>query len=149
MPKKHQNGPRSAQKRPPKNLKTTKKAIPNDKTTREPNQDDFKTVLEPQKALHTPVWCHPWGTIWEAKSAPKRNQKRCKNEAKIQESKKPIQDDLGPVLGRSWAALGAILGPWKRSRRYACRCFVKIHFFEDESIQRRSWDQLWPTKAPT
>ena len=39
------------------------------------------------------------------KTAPKRNQKRCKNEAKNQESKKPIQDDLGPVLGRSWTVL--------------------------------------------
>ena len=52
MPKKHQNDPRSAQKRPQEEPKTTKKAIPNDKTTREPNQDDFKTVLDaPQGRL--------------------------------------------------------------------------------------------------
>ena len=51
-------------------------------------------------------------------------------------------------MGRSWAVLGAILGPWKRSKHYACRCFVKIHFFDVKTVRRRSWDQLWPTKAP-
>ena len=61
-----------------------------------------------------PSWA-PQGAIWEAKTAPKSIPKRSKIEAKNQESKKPIQDDLGPVLGRSWAVLGAILGPWKRS----------------------------------
>ena len=88
------------------------------------------------------VRAHPGGVIWEAKSAPKRSQKRCKNEAIIQESKKPIQDDLGLVLGRSWVVLGVILGPWKRSRHYACRCFVKIHFFDVKTVGRRLWEQL-------
>ena len=50
------------------------------------------------------------GAIWEAKTAPKSIPKRSKIEAKNQDEKKPIQDDLGPVLGRSWAVLGAILG---------------------------------------
>ena len=74
--------------------------------------------------------------------------KRSKIEAKNQETKKPIQDDLGPVLGRSWAVLGAHLGPWNRSKHGACRCFVKIHFFDVKTVRRRSWDQLGPTKAP-
>ena len=46
MPKKHQNDPRSGQKRPQNDPKTTKKAIPNDKTKKGPNQDDPKTVLD-------------------------------------------------------------------------------------------------------
>ena len=49
-PKKHKHDPRTSQKRPQEEPKTTKKAIPNDKTTRELNQDDFKTVLDPQRA---------------------------------------------------------------------------------------------------
>ena len=49
--------------------------------------------------------------IWEANTAPKPIPKRYKIETKNQEVKKTIQDDLGPVLGRSWAVLGAILGP--------------------------------------
>ena len=88
------------------------------------------------------------GAIWEAKTAPKSIPKRSKIEAKNQDEKKPIQNDLGPVLGRSWAVLGAILGPWKRSKHYACRCFVRNHFFDVKTVRRRSWDQLWPTKAP-
>ena len=144
MPKKN----RSAQKRPQNDPKTTKKAIPKDKTTREPNQDDFKTVLDPPKVpdhkyLRTPR--APFGR-------PDRHQNGTKNDPKskrkIKSQQKPIQDDLGPVLGRSWVVLGVILGLWNRSKHYACRCFVNIHFFDVKTIRRRSWDQLWPTKAP-
>ena len=46
------------------------------------------------------------GAIGEAKTAPEPILKRSEIEAKNQEVKKPIQDDLGPVLGRSWAVLG-------------------------------------------
>ena len=109
MPKKHQNDPRSAQKRPQEEPKTTKKAIPNDKTKKGPNQDDLGTVLDPQPAdQHSSAQFArtPGEPFWE----PKPIRKRYKIEAKIQEAKKPIQDDLGPVLGRSWAVLGAILG---------------------------------------
>ena len=49
-PKKHKNDPRTGPKRPQVEPKTTKKAITNDRTTREPNQDDFNTVLDPQRA---------------------------------------------------------------------------------------------------
>ena len=87
----------------------------------------------------------------DSKSSPKASQDEAnkKNEAKNnQEAQKPIQDDLGPVLGRSWAVLGALLGLWNRSKHYACRCFVNIHFFDVKTVRRRSWDQLWPTKAP-
>ena len=45
--KKSQNCPQSTPKRPQEEPKRVKEAIPNDKTTREPNQDDPKTVLGP------------------------------------------------------------------------------------------------------
>ena len=51
----------------------------------------------------------PRSAIWEAKMTPKPIPKRSKIEAKIQETKKAIQDDLGPVLGRYWVDLGPIL----------------------------------------
>ena len=79
------------------------------------------------------VRAHPWGAIWEAKSAPKRNQKQSKIEAKNQEAKKPIQDDLGPVLGRSWAVLGAILGrlgPQNRALAQGGARFFEKSFFQ-------------------
>ena len=81
--------------------------------TRSHKKNRSKTIKRPPWASQGPnclTLRRFRGPIWEAKSAPKRNQKRFKIEAKNQEAKKPIQDDLGPVLGRSWAVLGAILG---------------------------------------
>jgi len=88
------------------------------------------------------------GAIWEAKTAPKSIPKRSKIEVKNQESKKPIQDDLGPVLGRSWAVLGRHLGPKNAPNHYKTYGFVDNRFFDVKTVRRRSWDQLWPTKAP-
>ena len=45
-PKMAKNRPRNAPKRPQEEPKKVKKAIPNRKTTKEPNQDDPKTVLD-------------------------------------------------------------------------------------------------------
>ena len=141
MPKKHQNDPRSAQKRPQNDSKTTK----NDPKRDPERQDDKRTeprgLQDRLGSLPGPipqVQACPRGSIWEAKTAPKSIPKRLKIEAKNQEVKKPIQDDLGPVLGRSWAVLGALLGPWNRSKHHACRCFVKIYF----SMLRRFKDGL-------
>ena len=47
-------------------------------------------------------------------------------------------------MGRLGCHLGALETLW----HYACRCFVNIHFFDVKTVRRRSWDQLWPTKAP-
>ena len=56
---------------------------------------------------------------------------------------------------RSWIRLEAILGrfgtpSWekKRLKPFVLNGFVKIHFFDVKTVRRRSWDQLWPTKAP-
>ena len=51
---------------------------------------------------------------------------------------------LEAILGRLGCHLGALETLW----HYACRCFVNIHFFDVKTVRRRSWDQLWPTKAP-
>ena len=49
-PKMAKNRPRNAPKRPQEEPKKVKKAIPNRKTTKEPNQDDPKTVLDRPQA---------------------------------------------------------------------------------------------------
>ena len=119
---KHLKKPPKAPKRPQEHPKTIPKRAQEGKRSDLEPQDDKRT--EPRRFQDrlgsaprgpTPVCTHSRGTIWEAKTAPKSIPKRSKIEAKNQDEKKPIQDDLGPVLGRSWAVLGAILGPWKRS----------------------------------
>ena len=85
------------------------------------------------------------------KTTPKLIRKRSKIEAKNQEEKRSIQDDLGPVLERSWAVWGAILGrlgPHFHAVAAVALVFLKNHFFEDKMVRRRSQDQLGPTKAP-
>jgi hypothetical protein len=144
MPKKHQNNPRSGQKRPQNDQKSDPERQ-DDKRT-EPRR--FQERLGRPRALQTPVWWHPWGAIWEAKSAPKRNQKQSKIEAKNQQSKKTIQDDLGPILGRSWAVSEPQLGSKNVPNRYKTYGFVDNHVFDVKTVRRRLWDQLWPTKAP-
>ena len=58
--------------------KTTKKAIPNDKTTREPNQDDFKTVLDALKGPE-PRFVRTLGGSF---GRPNRHQNGTKNDPK-------------------------------------------------------------------
>ena len=147
MPKKHQNDPRSAQKRPQEEPKTTKKAIPNDKTKKGPNQDDLGTVLDPQPAdLHSSA-ASP-GAHLGGQNGTKIDPKTIKNRSEKSRRKKtdPRRSwaRLGAILGRLGCHLGALETLW----HYACRCFVKIHFFDVKTVRRRSWDQLWPTKAP-
>ena len=90
----------------------------------------------------------PRGSILEAKSTPKSIPKRSKIEVKIEDEQKtdPRRSwtRLGAILGRLGCHLGALETLW----HYACRCFVNIHFFDVKTVGRRSWDQLWPTKAP-
>ena len=102
-----QNGPKRGRRWSKKRPQTARRKKNRTKTIPRPSW----TAPGPISIAQPP----PPGSIWEAKSAPKSTPKRSKIEAKNQESKKTIQDDLGPVLGRSWAVSGAILGPWKRS----------------------------------
>ena len=146
----------------PKGSKTTPRAPQNEPKTRprgpkkrtqtaRRKKDRTKTIPRPSWTAQGPICTAqppPRGSIWEAKTAPKSIQKRSKIEAKNQERTKTIQDDLGAFLGRSWVVWGALLGPWKRSKHYVCRCFVNNHFFDVKTVRRRLWDQLWSTKAP-
>ena len=77
-----------------------------------------------------PVYSHPMGTILAPKTAPKSTLKRSKNETKNQDEKKAIQDDLGPVLERSWAVLGAILGRLGPQNRALALGGARFFFFE-------------------
>ena len=102
MSKKHENDPRSGQKRPQEEPKTIKKAIPNDKTKKEPNQDDLKTVLDPPRvdlpSEAAPPRCHLGG-----QNATKIDPKTIKNRSQKSRVKKTDPR-------RSWTRLGAILG---------------------------------------
>ena len=147
MPKKHQNDPRSTPKRPQNVAKTTKKPIPNDKTTREPNQDDFKTVLDPPRAdLHSSA--APPGLHLGGQNGTKIDPKTIKNRSENSRVKKTDPRRSWTRLGAILARLGCHLGALETLWHYACRCFVNIHFFDVKTVRRRSWDQLWPTKAP-
>ena len=111
-----------APKRPTERPKTTSRGAQDDQKSDPERQDDKRTEprrsqdrLGPPQVAGARLSALSQGSIWEAKTAPKSIPKRLKIEVKNQESKKSIQDDLGPVLGRSWVVLGVILGPWKRS----------------------------------
>jgi hypothetical protein len=74
----------------------------------------------------------PLGLNLGGQNGTKTDPKTIKIEAKNQESKKPIQDDLGPVLGQSWAVLGAILdrlGPQNRAVAAVALVFLEKSFF--------------------
>ena len=72
----------------------------------------------------------------------KSDQDGTKIEDKKATKKDTLQDRLGAVLNASWVVLGLVLGPWKRSKHYACRCFVKIHVFEKKRCQEVTWTDL-------
>ena len=126
-PKKHPNGPRSTPKRAqesPRRPKTEPKATQDDpkrsprgqkkrSRTARRKKSRTKTIPRPSWTAQGPNFLNSErsrGAIWEAKMAPKPIPKRSKIEAKIQDEKKETQDDLGPILQRSWVDLGPILG---------------------------------------
>ena len=89
--------PKTAPKSTPKRPKKRSRRIRRKK-------DRTKTIPRPSWTAPGPISLaqrRPREVIWKAKTAPKSIPKRSKIDVKIQESKKPIQDDLGPVLGRS------------------------------------------------
>ena len=149
-PRDFKRPPRACQNDPKRSLRWSKKRS----LTARPNKYRTKKILRPSWTTQGPISTtqrHPRGSIWEAKSVPKRNRKRSKNEAKIQEVKKrsktildPSWSDLGPSWAPSWADLDLkiVLSP------SVALVFLKMHFFDVKTVRRRLWDQLWPTKAP-
>ena len=115
-PKRAQESPRWPNMRseaPQNDPKRSSRGFKKRTRTARRKKDRTKTIPRPSWTAHGPISTAqppPPGAIWEAKTAPKPIPKRSKIEAKIQDEKKAIQDDLGSVLGRSWVDLGPILG---------------------------------------
>ena len=145
-----------------KNTKTTpgepqndRKTIPRrlkkrSRTTRR-QENRTKTISRPSWIASTgqttssraPPGLHLGGQIG-TKTEPKTIQNRSEKSRGEKTDPRRSWTRLGAILGRLGCHLGALETLW----HYACRCFVKIHFFDVKMVRRRLWDQLWPTKAP-
>ena len=143
MPNKHQNDPRSAQKRPQNDQKSDPER--QDEKRTEPRRSWDR--LGPPRCRFAHYRCAPRSPFGRSK----RHQNRSQNDQKSKRKIKTKKNDPS----RSWIRLGAILGRLGCHRgaletlwHYAYRCFVKIHFFDVKTVRRRLWDQLWPNKAP-
>ena len=102
-PKRPQEHPKRSQEEP----KRSKKANPNHKTTREPNQDDFKTVLDPQgpsKPQFGVTRGAPFGR-------PNRHQNGTQNDAKTKRKFKSQKNRSKTILDSSWGDLGPSWAP--------------------------------------
>ena len=142
-----QNRPKGAPRRPQEEPKRVKKANPNRKTKKGPNQDDPNTVLDaPRADLHSiaaPPGLHLGGQIG-TKTEPKTIKNRSEKSRGKNNDPRRSWTRLGAILGRLGCHLGALETLW----HYACRCFVKIHFFDVKTVRRRFRGQLGPKKAP-
>ena len=147
--------PRKTPKRPPERPKTTPKRAQDDQRSDLERQDDKRT--EPRRSqdhpgsaqgAQDPGLVPPLGDHLGGQNGTKIDPKTIKNRSEKSTVKKtdPRRSwiRLGAILGRLDYHLGALETLW----HYACRCFVNIHFFDVKTVRRRSWDQLWPTKAP-
>ena len=147
MPKKHQNDPRSAPKRPQDEPTTTKTAIPNDKSKKGPNQDDLGTVLDRPGADLPTIGALP-GRHVGGQNGTKIDPKTIKNRSENSRVKKtdPRRSwtRLGAILGR----LGCSLGALETLQTLRLPMFCENSLFNVMTTRRRLWDQLWPIKAP-
>ena len=120
-----QNGARSGPKPPQEEPKKVKKANPNGKTKKGPNQDDPKTDLDPPRGRFADFSLTPRGSF----GRPKRGQNGTEHDKKQntqKESEKSRDKRSDPVVllsfvvrswaiwGRSWPLLGCSW-PWKIS----------------------------------
>ena len=146
-----QEGRKWHHKRPkmvPRRAEEGAKTIPNRKSNQEAHQDYPKIVLGSPQGATRRLFPHLQGSIWAPQNDPKRTLKRSKIKAKIENRKKAIQEDQGPVLERSWSLWGRHVGARRPQKYWKTYYFVQNHFFEDKMVRRRFWDQLRPTKAP-
>ena len=86
----------------------------------------------------TPPGPSPYGHHFGTLKRSERSPRRCKIQAKIENRKKVIQEDQGPVLERSWSLWGAMWEPEDPKsigkRNISCKItFSKIRRFEDGS----------------
>ena len=135
-----QMSPRGLQKRPKIEAK------PQEEKRTEPRRSQDR--LGPPRRGGTPSLVPPQGHHLGGQNGPKIDPKTIKNRSEKSRVKKtdPRRSwiRLEAILGRLGCHLGALETLW----HYACRCFVKIHFFDVKTVRRQSWDQLWPIKAP-
>ena len=147
MPKKHQNDP-GAPKNDPKTTPRRPKKRP--RTTRR-QENRTKRISRPSwippradsRSPGVPLGDHLGGQNG-TKIDPKTIENRSEKSRGEKTDPRRSWTCLGAILGRLGCHLGALETLW----HYACRCFVKIHFFDVKTVRRRLWDQLWPTKAP-
>ena len=147
-----QEGRKWYHKRPkifPRRAEEGAKTIPNRKSNQEAHQDYPKTVLGPPQRPISLTARAPRGPIWAPQNDPKRSLKRSKIHAKIENRKKAIQEDQGPVLERSWSLWGHHVGARRPQKYWKTYYFAQNHFFEDKTVRRRFRDPLGPKKAPT
>ena len=149
-PRRAQDDPKRGLRRPKTTLRGTQEAQKSDPES----QDEKRT--EPRRSqdrLGPPTGrfaylSRPPGAPFGRPNGTKIDPKTIKNRSEKSRVKKtdPRRSwtRLGAILGRLGCHLGALETLW----HYACRCFVNIHFFDVKTVRRRSWDQLWPTKAP-
>ena len=112
-PRRAQDDPKRGQRRPNTTLRGTQEGQKSDPESQDEKRTEPRRSqdrLGPPTGRLAPAQPPPRGSIWEAKTALKSIPKRSKVESKIQDEKKALQDDLGPILERSWVDLGLILG---------------------------------------
>ena len=144
-PKRPKTEPEAAQNDPQRSPRGSKKRT---QTTRR-KKDRTKSIPRPSWTPTGPICLAqrpPPGAIWEAKSAQKRNPKRSKIEAKNKEDKITIQDDLGPVLERSWVVLGRRLGLTKNKAIRYLRKFQSFSFITKSACYLDRVHSVWKVR---
>ena len=134
------NDPKRSPRRPKKRSRTTRRQENRTKAIPRPSWIGPKG---PNPSLVSPLGDHSGGQNG-TKIDPKTISNRSEKSRVKKTDPRRSWIRLGAILGRLGCHLGALETLW----HYACRCFVKIHFFDVKTVRRRSWDQLWPTKAP-
>ena len=101
-----QNGARSGPKRPQEELKKVLKGTPNNKTKKEPNQVDPKTVLDSPKGGSARYPVTPRGAFGH----PKTTKNGTKNHPQKKRNSRIEMERSKTILDPSWGDLGSILG---------------------------------------
>ena len=126
------NDPKRSPRRPKKRSRTTRR-----------KKDRTKTILGPSWTPPGPipqVQTCPWGSIWEAKTAPKSIPKRSKIERKIKTKKKRSKTILDPSWGDlepSWVPSWADLDPKIVLSPRAALVFQKSTFLQKSCLKTR------------
>ena len=129
-PKMTQNEARGAPKRPQEAPKRLKKANPNRKTTKEPNQDDPKTVLDRPRADYHQFSRPPGAPC----GSPKRHQHRLQNDQKSKRKIKRQKELSKTILDPSWGDIGSFGGAILGEKTSETICFKR---FREKTLFRR------------